>query len=157
MALEIERKFAVISDAYKQEAFKVTFVKQGYLSSLPERSVRVRLKGNKAYLTIKGLSNENGTTRFEWEKEITTAEAMDLFQLCEPGIIEKNRYEVRCGIFIIEIDEFMGDNHGLVMAEIELQSEHDEFEKPLWLGAELTGDNRYYNSYLVANPYKNWN
>lgn len=157
MALEIERKYLVLSEAYKSEAVKVTFIKQGYLSSAPERSVRIRIKGEKAFLTIKGISNENGTTRFEWEKEITTADAMDLFQLCEPGVIEKNRYEVSCGEYIFEIDEFLGNNQGLVMAEIELQSETDVFEKPQWLGTELTGDKRYYNSYLVSNPYKYWN
>ncbi len=156
MAFEIERKFLVLSDAYKQEAFTNTLVKQGYLSSQPERSVRVRQKGDKAYLTIKGISNENGTTRFEWEKEISTAEAQELFKLCEPGMIEKNRFEVRCGHFVFEIDEFLGENEGLVMAEIELETENDEFEKPAWLGQELTGNKHYYNSYLISNPYKNW-
>lgn len=156
MAIEIERKFLVLSDAYKKEAFKVTFIKQGYLSSAPERSVRVRVKGDKAYLTVKGLSNDSGTSRFEWEKEITLPEAQDLFKLCEPGMIEKYRYEVHCADFVFEIDEFLGENEGLVMAEIELPDESAEFKKPQWLGHELTGDKRYYNSYLVANSFKNW-
>lgn len=157
MAFEIERKFMVVSDAYKQAAVRITFIKQGYLSSVPERSVRVRIKGEKAYLTIKGISNENGTTRFEWEKEISTSEAHELFKICEPGVIEKNRFEVNCGTHIIEVDEFMGENQGLVMAEIELRYENEAFEKPLWLGMELTGDKRYYNSYLASNPFIHWN
>ncbi|MBW4359076.1 CYTH domain-containing protein [Flavobacterium taihuense] len=154
--LEIERKFLVTSDAFKQESFTQNRIKQGYLSSVPERTVRVRIKGNKGYLTIKGVSNESGMSRFEWEKEIPVAEAEKLLLLCETGVIDKTRFEVKTGNHIVEIDEFYGENEGLIMAEIELQSETESFEKPIWLGAEVTNDQRYYNAYLSKNPYKNW-
>ena len=154
--VEIERKFLVNSNAFKTEAFTQNRISQGYLSSVPERTVRVRIKGNKGFLTIKGVSNESGLSRFEWEKEIPVDEASALLKLCEQGVIEKTRFEVKMGNHIIEIDEFYGDNEGLIMAEIELQSETETFEKPNWLGAEVTQDFRYYNSYLSQNPYKRW-
>ena len=154
--VEIERKFLVNSNAFKTEAFTQNRISQGYLSSVPERTVRVRIKGNKGFLTIKGVSNESGLSRFEWEKEIPVDEATALLKLCEQGVIEKTRFEVKMGNHIIEIDEFYGDNEGLIMAEIELQSETETFEKPNWLGAEVTQDFRYYNSYLSQNPYKRW-
>lgn len=152
--IEIERKFLVTSAAYKKEAFSQNRIKQGYLSSVPERTVRVRLKGNKAYITIKGVSNATGMSRFEWEKEIPVNEAENLLLLCEKGIIDKTRFEVKVGIHTYEVDEFYGENEGLVIAEIELQSENETFEKPSWLGKEVTNDKRYYNSYLSNNPYK---
>ncbi|NGY36499.1 CYTH domain-containing protein [Flavobacterium sp. XN-5] len=152
--LEIERKFLITSAAYKKEAFSQNRIKQGYLSSVPERTVRVRLKGNKAYITIKGVSNAIGMSRFEWEKEIPVNEAENLLLLCEKGIIDKTRFEVKIGIHTYEVDEFYGENEGLVIAEIELQSENETFEKPSWLGKEVTNDKRYYNSYLSNNPYK---
>jgi adenylate cyclase len=154
--LEIERKFLVTSDSYKEEAFSKKRIIQGYLSSNPERTVRVRIKENKAYLTVKGSSNASGMSRFEWEKEILVEEAENLLLLCEKGVIDKTRFEVKVGNHIYEVDEFYGENEGLEMAEIELQSETEWFEKPNWLGEEVTNDNRYYNSYLSKNPYKNW-
>ncbi|MCG9792002.1 CYTH domain-containing protein [Flavobacterium algicola] len=154
--IEIERKFLVTSEAYKAEAFSEKRIKQGYLSSVPERTVRVRTKGDCAFLTIKGASSESGMSRFEWEKEIPVEEAEKLLLLCEKGIIDKTRYEVKLKDKIFEIDEFYGENEGLVMAEIELQSEAETFEKPLWLGEEVTTDPRFYNSYLSKNPFKSW-
>jgi len=126
------------------------------LSSVPGRTVRIRIKGNKGFLTIKGASNESGLSRFEWEKEIPVEEALALLKLCEKGVIDKTRFEVKTGNHIYEIDEFYGENQGLIMAEIELKSETEFFEKPTWLGEEVTNDNRYYNSYLSKNPYQNW-
>ena len=154
--LEIERKFLVTSEAFKKEAFAQNRIAQGYLSSIPERTVRVRIKGDKGFLTIKGASNESGLSRFEWEKEIPVDEAKELLKLCEKGVIDKTRFEVKLGNHVIEIDEFHGENEGLIMAEIELELETETFEKPSWLGEEVTNDNRYYNSYLSKNPYKNW-
>lgn len=154
--LEIEKKFLVTSDYYKKEAFSKKRIIQGYLSSNPERIVRVRIKENKAYLTIKGNSNASGMSRFEWEKEISVDEAKNLLLLCEKGVIDKTRFEVKVGNHTYEVDEFYGENEGLEMAEIELQSETELFEKPDWLGEEVTNDKRYYNSYLSKNPFKNW-
>ncbi|MDD3076724.1 MAG: CYTH domain-containing protein [Proteiniphilum sp.] len=156
MAQEIERKFLVTSDAYKKESVKRTRITQGYLSSVPERTVRVRIKGDKGYITIKGECNESGTSRYEWEKEIPVAEAEELLQICEPGVIHKTRYEVNVGRFTFEVDEFYGENQGLVMAEVELLNENDRFDKPEWIGAEVTGDVRYYNSMLKKKPYTTW-
>jgi adenylate cyclase len=154
--IEIERKFLVTSDNYKKEAFSQKRIAQGYLSSVPERTVRVRIKGDKGFLTIKGASNETGMSRFEWEKEIPADEAKKLLLLCEKGIIDKTRYEIKIGNHVFEVDEFYGDNEGLIIAEIELSSENELFEKPAWLGKEVTNDNRYYNASLSSNPYKNW-
>jgi adenylate cyclase len=154
--VEIERKFLVTSAAYKSEAFTQNRIKQGYLSAVPERTVRVRIKGNKGFLTIKGISNASGLSRFEWEKEIPVDEADQLLLLCETGVIDKTRFEVKSGNHTIEIDEFYGDNEGLIMAEIELQSESESFVKPIWLGEEVTSDKRYYNSHLSKNPFKKW-
>ncbi|NRS88662.1 adenylate cyclase [Flavobacterium sp. 7E] len=154
--IEIERKFLVTSNAFKEEAFSKNRIKQGYLSAVPERTVRVRTKGNKAFLTIKGASSESGMSRFEWEKEILINEAESLLLLCEKGIIDKTRYEVKVGEHTYEVDEFYGENEGLIMAEIELKSETEIFEKPLWLGQEVTRDSRYYNAYLSKNSFINW-
>jgi len=156
MSLEIERKFLVLSDIYKQLAYTFQTIKQGYLSSHPERTVRVRIKGEKAYITIKGKSSENGLSRFEWEKEITTPEAEALLLLCEPGIIDKTRYFIKNEDVIIEVDEFWGENKGLVIAEVELNCESQEFKKPEWFGDEVTGDLKYYNSMLLKNPFTKW-
>ncbi len=156
MAKEIERKFLVKSDAYKTEAVKAKRITQGYLSSVPERTVRVRIKGDKGFITIKGIGNESGATRFEWEKEIPVEEVKELLKICEPGIIDKTRYIVEVGDHIFEVDEFYGDNEGLVVAEVELHDENEEFEKPEWLGEEVTGDVKYFNAMLMKNPYKNW-
>jgi adenylate cyclase len=154
--IEIERKFLVTSDAFKRGFVRKNYIAQGYLNSTPERTVRVRIKGETGYLTIKGKSNETGLSRFEWEKEIALAEAKALLLLCEKGIIEKNRYEVKVGEHLFEVDEFFGENEGLLIAEVELQSESENFEKPNWLGKEVTQDQRYYNSNLSKNPFLNW-
>lgn len=154
--IEIERKYLVTSLEFKNEYYTKNEIAQGYLSSNPERTVRVRIKGNKGYLTIKGIGNESGASRFEWEKEIELNEAKQLLKLCEKGVIEKTRYEVKSGNHIIEVDEFHGDNNGLIIAEIELENENDSIEKPHWLGIEVTNDERYYNSYISLNPFKNW-
>lgn len=154
--VEIERKFLVNSDAFKHDAMRKNKIAQGYLNSTPERTVRVRIKGEKGFLTIKGQSNETGLSRFEWEKEISIQEATELLLLCEKGIIEKTRYEIVVGLHLYEVDEFYGENEGLILAEVELQSETENFEKPSWLGEEVTTDNRYYNSYLSQHPFKSW-
>ena len=154
--IEIERKFLVSSDAFKREAFTQNRITQGYLSSVPERTVRVRIKGNKGFLTIKGVSNESGLSRFEWEKEIPIDEAKELLKLCEKGVIDKTRFEVKVGSHIFEVDEFYGENEGLIVAEVELGSETETFEKPIWLGTEVTHDKRFYNSYLSKSPFTKW-
>lgn len=156
MALEIERKFLVNSPAFKQEATRKTRIVQGYLSSVPERTVRVRVRGDKGFLTIKGIGSASGMTRYEWEKEIPVAEAEELLAICEPGVIDKTRYEIEVGRFTFEVDEFHGDNAGLLLAEIELPCEDARFDKPEWLGCEVTGDPRYYNSMLSTHPYSQW-
>lgn len=153
---EIERKFLVRSDSFKKEATRKTKIIQGYLNSAAERIVRVRIRGEQAFLTIKGKSNESGLSRFEWEKEIGLKEAEELLKLCEPGVIEKVRYEIPKDRHIFEVDEFFGENEGLLIAEVELSSEEEDFEKPEWLGKDVTGDKRYYNSFLVKEPFKDW-
>ncbi len=153
---EIERKFLVLSDAFKTVAATQNRIVQGYLNSDPERTVRVRIKGNKGFLTIKGKGNASGTTRLEWEKEIPVSDAELLLPLCEKGMIDKIRYEVPVGKHVYEVDVFSGDNEGLVVAEIELNTEEESFEKPNWLGKEVTGEERYYNAFLSNSPYKNW-
>jgi len=155
MAQEIERKFLVTGD-YKSVAAKHTRITQGYLSSVPERTVRVRVKGDKGFITVKGIGSASGASRYEWEKEITVTEANELMAICEPGVIDKTRFLVAQGKHTFEVDEFYGDNEGLVVAEIELSSEDESFEKPSWLGQEVTGDSRYFNSMLMKNPFKNW-
>jgi adenylate cyclase len=156
MAQEIERKFLVKGGEFKDEAFKATRIIQGYLSSVPERTVRVRVKGEKGFITVKGIGNESGASRFEWEKEIPADEVMELLKICEPGVIDKTRYLVKAGERTFEVDEFYGDNEGLTVAEVELPSEDADFDRPAWLGEEVTGDVKYYNSMLMKNPYKNW-
>lgn len=155
MANEIERKFLVKGD-FKNLAVKQTRIVQGYLSSVPERTVRVRIKGDKGFITIKGIGNVSGATRYEWEKEIPVSEVEDLLKVCEPGIIDKTRYLVKAGNHTYEVDEFYGENEGLILAEIELSSENEKFEKPEWLGEEVTGDTKYYNSMLMKNPFTKW-
>ncbi len=154
--LEIERKFLVISDRFKEDALSVTRIVQGFLNTHPQRTVRVRIKEEQGFITVKGKSNEKGTTRFEWEKEIPVIEAEALLKLCEKETIEKIRYEVKAGDHIFEVDEFFGNNDGLIVAEIELNSEMEQFTKPNWLGREVTGELKYYNSQLSKQPYKNW-
>ena len=154
--IEIERKFLVKSEEFKAISFAKNEISQGYLNSNPERTVRVRIKGNRGYLTIKGKGNETGMSRLEWEMEIPVDEAKMLLNLCESGVISKMRYEVKFGNHVYEVDEFFGENEGLVLAEIELKSEDEAFEKPDWLGEEMTNNEKYYNSYLSKNPFKNW-
>lgn len=155
--MEIEKKF-LARDGFKEAAFDSVRITQGYLSSVPERTVRVRIRGDRGYITVKGPCNESGMTRFEWEKEIAPADAEDLLALAEPGVIDKTRFLVRNtdGRHVWEVDEFHGDNEGLVLAEIELGDESEPFDIPSWLGEEVTGDPRYYNSMLACCPYKNW-
>jgi adenylate cyclase len=156
MAQEIERKFLVKGD-FMPFVTKQTRITQGYLSSVPERTVRVRIKGDKGFITIKGIGNESGASRYEWEKEISVEDVNELLKLCEPGIIDKTRYIVPASDGLkFEVDEFYGDNDGLTVAEIELPDEDFKFDKPEWLGEEVTGDVKYFNSMLMKNPYKNW-
>lgn len=154
--LEIERKFLVKkSDAYKSAAFSSSHIQQGYIPA-EGATVRVRTRDDKAYLTIKGKSVNGGMTRYEFEKEITMDEAQHLLQLCQGGVIDKRRYLVKSGNHIFEVDEFYGDNEGLVMAEVELESETEAYEKPDFIDREVTGDKRFYNSHLLTNPFYKW-
>ncbi len=156
MAQEIERKFLVKGN-YRDFVTKQTKIVQGFLSTVPERTVRVRIKGDKGFLTIKGIGNKSGVSRYEWEKEISINEAKDLMAICEPGVIDKTRFIVPAdNNLFFEVDEFYGENEGLTVAEIELPSEDEVFEKPEWLGVEVTGQVKYYNSMLMKNPYKDW-
>lgn len=154
--LEIERKFLVRKgDAYKSAAFSSSHIRQGYIPT-EGATVRIRTRDDKAYLTIKGKSVNGGMTRYEFEKEITPDEASHLLLLCRGGVIDKRRYLVKCGDHTFEVDEFYGDNEGLVMAEVELSDEAESFDKPSFVGMEVTGDKRFYNSYMLANPFKLW-
>lgn len=152
---EIERKFLVTDDSYRSLAVSHSEILQGYICSGHGHTVRVRIRGGKGYLTIKGPSTD-GISRFEWEKEITLQDARELFTLCRTGRIEKTRYLVPNGRHTIEVDEFHGDNEGLVFAEIELSDVDEPFELPPFLGAEVTGDPRYYNAYISKHPYLTW-
>lgn len=156
MPQEIERKFLVSSDRYKQVAFRQTHIIQGYVAGGKHSTVRVRLREEKGYLTIKGKTPKGSFSRYEWEKEIPADEARELLALCEGGYIDKTRYEVKVGEFVFEVDEFHGDNDGLVIAEVELASESQSFEGPYWLGEEVTGQNRYYNASLIRKPFQSW-
>ena len=157
MAVEIERKFLVKNNSFKQEIFAEKSMKQGYLNSNKNRTVRIRITDDKAFITVKGNSNSTGVSRFEWEKEIDKLEAEELLLLCETTIIEKNRFYVKSHQHVYEIDEFFGDNYGLIIAEVELKNEDEAYTKPLWLGEEVTGRKKYYNSKLSKNPFKDWN
>ncbi len=157
MALEIERKFIVMGE-FKHLAYAQSRIAQGYIASGNGRTVRVRIRGDKGYLTIKGPSGVAGLSRYEWEKEIPLQEAQELMRICEPGIIDKTRYLVKSpdGRHTWEIDEFYGDNEGLIMAEVELGSEDEAYEKPDFIGREVTGDRRFYNSHMRRYPFKLW-
>jgi CYTH domain-containing protein len=146
----------VKSEAFIQQATSQEVIAQGYLNSHPERTVRIRIAGERGIITIKGKSNDAGTTRFEWETEIALNDAIPLLALCESGVIHKKRYKIPAGKYSYEVDVFEGENQGLILAEIELNNENDLFDKPDWLGAEVTGDERYYNAYLSHHPFKNW-
>lgn len=154
--IEIERKFLVTSSAYRDLAYKSYRIVQGFLSRDPDRTVRIRLTDDKGVLTVKGRSSEDGLKRFEWEREISKGDAEELLNICLPGTIDKMRYLVKQDNHIFEVDEFYGDNSGLVVAELELEDEHVNFKSPDWLGKEVTGNNRYYNSHLSEQPYKTW-
>ncbi len=151
---EIERKFLVKNRDFIKEAHEQKRITQGFLSTVPERTVRIRTIGKDAFITVKGVSNNSGTTRFEWEKQIDILEAQQLLQICEPEIIDKTRHYVKHGNHTFEIDVFQGANEGLIIAEIELTHENEHFDEPKWLGKEVTGNPRYYNSMLSRNPYK---
>jgi CYTH domain-containing protein len=154
--LEIERKFLVVGDDFKRQAYSSSRIKQGYICSGHGRTVRVRIRDTRGYLTIKGPSADGGLSRYEFEQEIGFDDAEQLMKLCEPGIIDKTRYLVKSGEHTFEVDEFYGENEGLVMAEVELRSADEHYEKPDFIGCEVTGDHRYYNSHLRKNPYSKW-
>lgn len=154
--IEIERKFLITSEEFKNEAKKSIRIVQGFLNTDPERTVRIRIKGEQGFITVKGKGNTTGVSRFEWEKEISVLEAEQLLSLCEKGSIEKVRYEIPLGNHTFEVDEFFGENTGLFVAEIELNDENESFLKPNWLGKEITGESKYYNSQLSKKPYLSW-
>lgn len=154
--IETERKFLVKGDDYKLQATSSSRIRQGYICNVRGCTVRVRLRDDRGYLTIKGPSADGGISRYEFEKEITADEARQLMRLCEPGIIDKTRYIVPSGNHLFEIDEFYGDNAGLVMAEVELRSADEPFQKPSFIGPEVTGDHRFYNASLRQMPYSLW-
>ena len=156
MAIEIERKFLVKDESYKEMAFKSDRIAQGYICRQGGNSTRVRVRGDKGYLTIKGPSIDGGLSRYEWEKEIPASEAWELMKLCPTPIIDKTRYLVDFEGHTFEVDEFYGDNAGLVVAEVELSTPDEEFKRPVFLGEEVTGDGKYYNSSLSRFPYKCW-
>lgn len=154
--IEIERKFLVTSDAFKEEAYSYYRIVQGFLNTDPKRTVRVRLKDEQGVLTVKGKSTNDGLSRFEWETQISKKEALELLELCEDVKIDKTRYLVKAENHIFEIDVFHDKNDGLIVAEIELNSEDEAFFKPAWLGKEVTGQIQYYNSQLSKQPYDTW-
>lgn len=154
--IEIERKFLVKNKSYKSESIKKQLITQGYLSSDPKRSVRIRICEQNAYITIKGQTSESGTSRYEWEKEINIEDAKQLMLLCREGVVTKIRHLIPFKNHTFEVDEFLKDNSGLVIAEIELSNENEDFERPRWLGKEVTGIKKYYNSQLSQNAYVNW-
>jgi adenylate cyclase len=156
MPIEIERKFLVNDVTFIKQSFKKSHIKQGFLNTNKHRTVRIRIENNKGFLTVKGITNKNGMSRFEWEKEISITDAERLLLLCEDIPIEKNRHYVKNKQFILEIDVFLGQNKGLIVAEIELNSESDVFHKPEWLGEEVTGNIKYYNSCLSKKPFSSW-
>ena len=155
MGKEIERKYLTDGDQWRELAEGAAY-RQGYLSSVKERTVRVRTVNGRGYLTVKGIST--GASRAEYEYEIPVSEADEMLaDLCEKPLIEKNRYKIKVDGLIWEIDEFSGDNLGLIVAEVELADENQKFEKPSWIGREVTGDPKYFNSNLIKNPYSRWN
>ncbi len=156
MGLEIERKFRVKSDAYKREAIRSIHILQGYIAVTPTRTVRLRITDNEAFLTIKGPSPDGGLSRYEWEKTITIEEARALLPLCSSALIEKVRHIIPVAEHTFEVDEFMGRNRGLVIAEIELKSPDEYYPRPAWLGDEVTGQRRYHNASLLRHPYDEW-
>lgn len=156
MAVEIERKYLVLNERYKDRAYRIISIKQGFLNTDPRRTVRVRVADKTGCITVKGKGSKDGTTRFEWEKEIDFSDANELLSLCEPTVVEKNRYLVKTDTHNIEIDEFYGANAGLIVAEIELTEANETIDKPDWLGKEITGIAKYYNAMLSKNPFLTW-
>jgi adenylate cyclase len=156
MSIEIEKKFLISSTDFKKDAFKKSYIKQGFLNSNKNRVVRIRIIDEQGFITVKGISFDGGTSRFEWEKEIPKSEAEQLFLLCEKEVIEKIRYFVKTNIHILEVDEFLGKNIGLCIAEVELSDAGELFDRPKWLGEEVTGEKKYYNNNLSKRPYETW-
>lgn len=156
MGFEVERKFLVKNKDFKKDAYGHKHTKQGYLCTDPARTVRIRIQEATAYITIKGNSSSDGTTRYEWEKEISVKEAEQLLKLSVETPIEKIRYYVKKGRHLFEIDEFLGENEGLILAEVELSDPNESFEKPHWLDKEVTGESKYYNAQLSITPYSYW-
>ena len=156
MPLEIERKFLVLNDSYKKEAFSHSHIVQGYICNDSKRTVRVRIRDDRAYLTIKSPTPEGGIPCNEFEIEIELEEGKQLMKICEPGIIDKNRWLVKSGKHTFEVDEFYGDNEGLVMAEVELFTVGEQVVIPSFIGQEVTGDRKYFNTQLRKHPYKTW-
>lgn len=156
MALEIERKYLVLDDSYKREAFSSYHIRQGYICKERGKTVRVRIRDNQGFLTIKGPSVDGGLSRYEFEQEIPLADAKALMNLCEPGVIDKTRWLINVDEHTFEVDEFHGDNEGLVVAEVELAYGAETFKKPHFIGKEVTGDSRYYNAQLCQHPYGSW-
>ena len=154
--IEIERKFLVKSDEYRSDAFKVQLLSQAYLNNNPEKSVRVRIVDNEGFITIKGPSNDGGLSRFEWEKKISIEEAVELMKLCGDQLILKKRYFVKHNKIILEVDEFLNNNKGLVVAEVELKTASQKIVLPDWIAEEVTGVNKYYNLSLITNPFSSW-
>jgi adenylate cyclase len=155
MALEIERKF-LVNGEFRSEVAEAVHIIQGYISTLPGRTVRIRIRGERGFITIKGKADSSGIVRYEWEKEIPLSEAKELLLLCEPVVIEKTRHIIKAGKHLFEVDEFHDENEGLIIAEIELSSADEQFRKPSWLGKEVTFEAKYYNSSLSRKPFKNW-
>ncbi len=153
--IETERKFLVSGDGYKAMAYASSRIRQGYIPA-KGATVRVRMRDDKAFLTIKGQPAAGGFSRYEFETEIAPAEAEELFKLCRGGEVDKRRWLVKSGAHVFEVDEFYGANEGLVVAEVELAREDEAFEKPAFIGEEVTFDRRYRNSYLCKNPFKEW-
>ena len=154
--MEIERKFLVVSNEYRIASHSQSRIVQGFLNTDPHRTVRIRIYDNKGYLTIKGMSNRSGTSRMEWEFEIDPVKARELMSLSAEPLIEKTRYLVQVETYLFEVDEFEGASEGLIIAELELENENEDFPKPAWLGREVTGDPKYYNAQLSKKPFNQW-
>ena len=154
--IEIERKFLVKNDNFKHEAIRALKMTQGYLSKDPMRTVRIRISGEQAFITVKGEASKSGASRFEWEKSILVEEAQHLIAMCLDGVINKITHYVQYENHLFEVDEFLDDNHGLIVAEVELDNENEVFKCPEWLGKEVTGKKKYYNSQLSQNPFRRW-
>jgi adenylate cyclase len=154
--IEIERKFLVKDTGYREAATSRIHLVQGFLSTDPDRTVRIRCIGEQGFITIKGRTFGHGTSRAEWEYDIPVEEARELLSICLPTTIEKTRYQVPVGEHTFEVDEFLNENLGLVLAEVELSAEAEDFPHPSWLGEEVTGKPEYYNSQLSLNPYSKW-